>query len=277
MRSFITQSLWLLLFSAAVSSQAATIRVFLLGGQSNMFGRGATSGLPTELQSPQSDVLFYEGGTLRDLQPGSGSDFGPEITFGRQLADTFTAESFGLIKYARGGTSLSDDWDPDTGSDYTTFTNTVTDGLAAITAQGHDYEIAGMLWTQGERDAKLGRTSAQYEADLAGFVADVRTRYGNDLPFLLSRLSSGQTDITTAQLTEIRSAQENFTISDPKSWMIDTDGMGIQSDELHFNADGQISLGESFANTYASAVPEPSSFALLAGSFGLISVMLRRR
>jgi hypothetical protein len=71
----------------------------------------------------------------------------------------------------------------------------VADGLAALTTAGHTYEIIGMLWTQGERDARIGRTTAEYEADLIEFIADIRTRYGANLPFFLNRLSTGQTDI----------------------------------------------------------------------------------
>lgn len=274
-RNLLVKSLSLFLLLALNNVQAANIQVFLLGGQSNMDGRAATSGLTIELQSPQNDILFYEGGNLRALQPGSGADFGPEITFGRTIADEFPSQSFGLIKYARGGTSLTDDWDPITGGDYTTFQNTVTNGLAAITGAGHTYEIVGMLWTQGERDAKLNRTSAQYEADLVEFVGDVRTRYGSDLPFFLSRLSINQTDMTATQLAEIRTAQTNFATSDPNSWMIDTDGMGLKADNLHFDAAGQISLGEEFGISYIESIPEPSTSSLIIG-FACITFLLRR-
>ncbi len=266
----------LALLSQAPLSQAATVKVFLLGGQSNMDGRAESSGLPTELQSPQDDVLFYYGSTLTTLRPGSGTDFGPEVTFGRTIADALPSETFGLIKYAVGGTSLDADWDPATGSTYTAFRNTVTNGLAAITGAGHTYEIVGMLWTQGERDAITGRTAAQYEADLDEFVADVRTRYGADLPFFLSQLSSGQTAINSTGLAAIRAAQESYAASDPLAWMIETDGMTLKTDNLHFDAAGQIDLGEAFGQAYIASVPEPGAL-LLCGMGGLWVLFLRRR
>jgi hypothetical protein len=258
-------------------AEAATIKVVLLGGQSNMDGRAASSGLSAELQSPQEDVLFYYRGNsaLTTLRPGSGTDFGPEVTFGRAVADGLPAESFALIKHAAGGTNLYSDWDPATGGTYSAFRNTVGDGLAAITAAGHNYEIVGMLWTQGESDAKQGRTTSQYEADLIEFVADVRGRYGDDLPFFLSRLSADQTNISTTQLANVRAAQENFAAADSFGHLIDTDGMGMKGDNLHFDAAGQIALGEAFGQSYIDVVPEPSGLMLCALG-GLLAARRRR-
>ena len=253
----------------AIPAQADHVKVFLLGGQSNMVGYGvSTSGLPTSpvnLQEPQDDVLFYYGSALTTLRPGSGSAFGPEVTFGRTVADAVPSDTFCLIKSAASGTSLASSWDPTTGATYTAFRNKVSDGLAALSAAGHTHEIVGMLWTQGERDAKDNVTTAQYEFDLNEFIADIRTRYGANLPFFLSRLSSGQTNLTNAQLTEIRAAQENVAASDPKAWMIDTDAMALQGDNLHFTAAGQIALGEAFGASYLSAVVPDATPPGIAG------------
>jgi len=67
------------------------LRIVLLGGQSNADGRGSPSGLPTSpvnLQLPQDDVDFFDTSTLTTLRPLS--QFGPEITLGRRLADSPT-------------------------------------------------------------------------------------------------------------------------------------------------------------------------------------------
>ncbi|MEM9346888.1 MAG: sialate O-acetylesterase [Planctomycetota bacterium] len=236
-------------------------KVFLLGGQSNMDGRGATSGLPPALQGSQTDVLLYEDGSLGSLQP-NGAQFGPEITFGRALADANPSDSFVLIKYAVGGTDLHGDWDPSGGLEYNAFASTVTNGLAALADAGHSYEIAGMLWTQGENDARDGEAGA-YEANLANFIASIRGSYGADLPFFLSRLSSGQTDLPIDQLALVRTAQDNVAAADASAFLIDTESFSLKNDELHFDSDGQIALGEAFAEAYLNSIPEPSSLALL--------------
>ncbi|MDT8389966.1 MAG: sialate O-acetylesterase [Lentisphaeria bacterium] len=278
------------------TAEAAHIKAFLLGGQSNMDGRAATSGLPTSpvnLQNPQTDVKFYfqtdgnvqgaNENTVIDLQPGMSetSGFGPEISFGRDVADAFATENFALIKYGNGGTSLVDEWDPNTGGEYSTFISTVTAGLTALENGGSNTtEIVGMLWTQGERDAVEGRTTTQYETDLNEFIAAIRGNYGAGLPFFLSRLSSGQTSLNTTSLNAIRAAQDLVAAGDPNAYLIDTDGFSIAADNLHFDADGQQALGSAFATSYidtvvTSDVPEPST-AILA-IFGLTSFCLRRR
>ncbi len=92
--------LWLFPFVVATSSgqTVTTVRIYLLGGQSNADGRASTAELPTSptnLQQPQADVDFFykvQGGTatLTTLRPGLSetSGFGPEITLGRSLADS---------------------------------------------------------------------------------------------------------------------------------------------------------------------------------------------
>ena len=246
-------SLIVLCVLAAESVNAEVVRVFLLGGQSNMAGRARLAGLPTDpvnLQLPQDDILFYYGRSLTTLRPGSGRNFGPEVTFGRTVADAFPTEKFAIIKYARGGTSLSSDWEPVTGSTYSVFRKTVSKGLAELKQAGHTTKVAGMLWTQGERDAKAGRTTKQYETDLKGFIADIRSHYGEELPFFISRLSRGQTDISESGLKNIRTAQENVAASDSHVWLVDTDEMGLKRDHLHFDSNGQISLGRAFGKAF---------------------------
>ncbi|MGB0372717.1 MAG: sialate O-acetylesterase [Opitutales bacterium] len=245
--------------------------IILLGGQSNMLGwnNPDASELPPELANPQTDVRFYynttDSHTLYDhdnrstwinLRPGSGKgfengneSFGPEIAFGRAIADAAPDKKFALIKYAVGGTRLHEShWDPVTGNLYPLFNDTVTAALAALTADGHTYTISGMLWTQGEADAGDGRTTAQYEFDLNELIADVRFRYGANLPFFVSRLSDTQTSVPAEGRNEIRAAQENVAAADPNAFLIDTDGM--QTDGLHFGTVGNQQLGTAFGVAY---------------------------
>jgi len=241
------------------------IKVFLLGGQSNMSGSGtAVSDLPPELQGAQSDILFFHGSSsaLEHLQPGSGSSYGPEITFGRAVADTFTNDTFALIKYARGATDLENDWNPATGSTYTVFRNVVSNGLNALVQAGYAVEIVGMLWTQGERDARLGFEAA-YETNLHEFVADVRSRYGVGLPFFVSQLSSQQTSLPASGLAKVRQAQASIAAVDPDTYLIVTDTFDMGDDNLHFSSAGQMALGQGFADAY-EALPKDTYGRTLA-------------
>ncbi len=59
--------------------------------------------------------------------------------------------------------------------------------LAEIVTAGHTYNLAGICWHQGIDDGLLTRSEANYTADLRQIVADMRTRYGKNLPFILAR------------------------------------------------------------------------------------------
>ncbi|NJL19504.1 MAG: sialate O-acetylesterase, partial [Bdellovibrionaceae bacterium] len=186
------------------------ILVYLIGGQSNALGRGITADLPTSpvnLQLPQTNVIFADanGGVLQNLQ--ADVDFGPEITMGYRLANSLAYDPsirVAILKRARTGTSLYIDWIPGgdatqtgDGQWYVTFQNAVNNGLANLATAYPDaeIEIKGMLWVQGENDAKTNATVAaydDYEANLEAFIEDVRLTYGDSLIFVISRLSDNQ-------------------------------------------------------------------------------------
>ncbi len=247
----------------AQSSTSGPIKVFLLGGQSNMQGNNAVADqLPPDLQPPQDDVLLYSetnnAAFFGSLQVGAGNHFGPEISFGRAVADAFPNERFCLIKHAEGGTNLHSNWDPAKGPVYSAFRTTVSYGLEALTRTGHSYQIVGMLWTQGESD--VGRTTAEYQADLTEFIADVRARYGANLPFFISRLSNNQ---TWKDISQIRAAQENVAAVDANAHLIDTDGFEMRNDKVHFEETGYVALGRAFAASYLGT---RKTTALIPGS-----------
>lgn len=248
------------------------LRIVLVAGQSNADGRAVVTELPTSpvnLQIPQDDVdLFYkvEGGTatLTTLRPGltETSQFGPDILLGRRLADLHLSETgtrVAIIKYANGGTSLATHWKAGgsatttgDGVDYVTFQQTVTQGLAALAAAYPlaTLDLQSIVWLQGESDAVSG-LSAAYEANLTTFIADVRATYGASLPFVIARLSSAQTALTTTHLDAVRAAQDAVVAADPRTAIFSTDSFGIKTDNLHFNGSGQQSIGSAFAEETA--------------------------
>lgn len=253
----------------APPSPVTKVRIVLQGGQSNSDGRAAVSGLPVELQAPQSDVDFYyrvEGGvgTLTTLRPGlsESSQFGPEVMLGRRLANIYAEEAgtrVAIIKYANGGTNLYSQWKAGgnattsgDGPEYVTFQQTVTSGLAALAAKYPQavLELDSMVWMQGESDATAS-AAGLYQQNLTNFIADIRATFGASLPFVIGRLSSQQTSIAATYLNQIRAAQDAVAAADPRTSAISTDGFGMNGDNLHFSASGQQSMGKAFAEEAA--------------------------
>lgn len=271
---------------SAVPASADTIQVFLQGGQSNCVGNAPSSGLPTELQSAQTDVMFYfgisstQGGvslknsalTWVDLQPGTGYNFGPEILFGRTMADALASLSnkVAIIKYGHGGTGFvtgadnvwyggGDATTTGDGNVYQAFQATVSSGLAdlATAYPDADIEIAGMIWIQCEVDAQ--QEPDDYEADLTDFFEDVRLTYGADLPIVIAQLADTQTSgITSTERDTVKAAQANVAAADPLVSMVVTDGYSVKSDNIHFDAPSQISLGTEMANLMLEFMTVPS-------------------
>ena len=116
-----------------------------------------------------------------------------------------------------------------------------------------------MVWMQGESDA-VNSYGATYQANLTNFIADVRATYGADLPFIVGRLSTGQTSLsdTPAEATQfnlVRNAQTAVAATLPRVSLIDTDTYGMNADNLHFNASGQQALGDDSADALFAYVP----------------------
>ena len=269
-----------------VPSAATRLRVCLLGGQSNGDGRASPNELPVELKSPQSNVDFYykvegSGGSLTTLRPGLSetSQFGPEITLGTRLAKLYAHEEgtrVAIIKYCNGATNLHTQWKAGgdatitgDGPEYVTFQQTVRDGLAALAiAHPHaEIKLEGMTWMQGEADASA-ENAALYQSRLTEFIADVRTTFGPRLPFIIGRLSNGQSHIPEQYLNIVRAGQTAVADADPLVAIVDTDGLPMKSDNLHFNAAGQQAMGSDFAGQaayYASMVDTFSAEDIAAG------------
>lgn len=214
------------------TAQAETIHVFLIGGQSNGDGRASSTGLPSQLLSPQTDVPYYWAndtaatpgvptslGTLLTLRPNTSrtSQLGPEVTFGRSMSDSYAAygQKIAIIKYAAGGTNLYSQWaaggtsgTAGDGSVYKSFQSIVGAGLSALqTANpGKTLSIDGMIWMQGESDS-IATFSAQYQTNLTNFISDIRLTYGASLPFVIGQLSANQTGTGSASFrNDVRAA-----------------------------------------------------------------------
>ncbi len=254
------------------------LKVFILAGQSNAVGQYAyNTGLPAALQGNQEDVIIRNNGVWTVLKPGLGvsaSEFGPEVTFGRAMADAWPGENIAIVKYAVGATDLANNWNPDTpGAQYTGLLNAVNSAMAELSV-GYDARLTGMIWMQGESDAlDLGKANA-YETNLRNFIQSVREDLGTaNLPFVIGQISDAP---AWTYGSIVKQAQANVGASVPFALTIPTNDLSLFSN--HYDAAGQMALGYRFANGMLMLIPEPSTLCLAGlGGVVLAGVGWRRR
>ena len=282
----------------------ADVKLFLLGGQSNMQGMGGFPGAtygstyyppddpcPSPYNAVQTTVKFWDYGTPSggenrpetvgngwvDLQPGFGwypSEFGPEVSLGYALSQKYPNDQIYLVKYAKGASTLVADWRPDgTGECYNWFQKRVDAALKSLS--GSNPVIAGMIWMQGEGDAKTTAAANAYGQNLTNLIAKVRSDFATpDMPFVIGRISDyylsrvGGATVRTAQMN-VANLDENV------SW--------FSTDELeyayvgHFGTQGQIDLGNLFAAEFPSPTPEPAALVLTTTGMLVLAGWRRRK
>ena len=233
------------------------IKVFLLGGQSNMTGWTPLSEIPNEMRHEYPEVIIWADGEAEtslmrrwmNLIPGLGksvSYLGPELTFGPELAKYFPDEKIALLKCSWAGTDLVTQWRPPssgktTGYLYENFIKSVHDGLAALPV-GTEYEIAGMIWMQGESDAIQTQAVAdEYEYNLTNLISDLRSEFNvPQMPFVIGQISEARA--WDAFGSTIRNAELEVSKNVSNTSMIITTDFEL-TDQAHYNGNGQIKLG----------------------------------
>lgn len=164
-------------FLILAQAKKDTIRVFYLGGQSNMQGYGYVKELPDSLNKKSKDIFIYQGNPVGDndkngglgkwdvLQPGNGTGFvsdgksnvlsdrfGVELSFAKKLQELYPNQKLAIIKYARNGSSIDSvgtsyfgAWEPDFRggkgiNQYDYFLKTVNNAMAVQDINGDGVE-----------------------------------------------------------------------------------------------------------------------------------------
>lgn len=266
-RLLLTSVTALLMSLDASAKETQTVKVFLLGGQSNMNGVGSEAcDLAEPYNAPIPSVKLWNitGQGWSDLpllnavlgpEKQTRAAFGPELSFGHAIAKTFPESDIRLVKYAANGTALYDDWAPGKGKRYTAFMGEVKAALQDLTANDINYEISGMLWLQGESDAKE-EMGVDYEGNLLAFIEAVRAELGSpELPFMIARVRDFYGKGRHANM--VREAQAFVAELDPNVGWFDTDDCGTLVKGGHYSSDGLIEIGKRFAESYGTLGNKP--------------------
>ena len=115
-------------------------------------------------------------------------------------------------------------------------------------------QLRGILWYQGESDAWQPK---EYERQLPALIADWRTRFGAEVPFIIVQLTSfgpPSTKPKESQWAEVREVQRDVADKTPNAGLAVTIDIG-QSDNIHPTNKQEVIYGE---NLVASS-PTPLS------------------
>jgi hypothetical protein len=301
------------LFLTLLTSQQP-VDVFLLGGQSNMQGVGKVAELPEEWQQPLEGVYFWNGEGFEILDPtqtkisGRAGEFGPELGFARRLRELGWKQDLYLIKFHRSGQplhfSLSNnkwmgaepgpgratfypgeaDGDENVGKHYLAWRSTCRDALGALHGEGKSPKLRGMVWMQGEADAKFEQSAVNYAASLrqlrerlledltADYVqvdlnaseavasASLGTgMYAPQLPYIYGQVLPHSPPMK--RFTHRDELRASMAALDWRSGhaeatagmvMVPTEGFPLKKDTVHYNTQGQQQLGAAFADAMAA-------------------------
>jgi hypothetical protein len=238
------------------STPTRPVSVYLMAGQSNLVGEALAADLNPQYATPfpQAQIWSRPSSSFKALVPGYDGqtvNVGPEFSFGRRIVER-SNENVYIVKYGLGSTTLENDWKPNSGAQYNAFKQTVDAALANLTANGIAYEVDGLVWMQGESDTYNDAYAPKYKDNLTNFIGTVRGLYGADLDVAIGLIRN---DLPTSRtnLDLVRNAQRAVVGADPRSFLVDTDALGLGSnvlkpDGVHYNANGQVLLGNAFAN-----------------------------
>jgi len=114
-----------------------------------------------------------------------------------------------------------------------------------------------MAWMQGESDANAAHANA-YQDNLVDLIRRVREDLFDDAdaPFVLTRLSVNQYGTMRDTVQTVRDAQTNVPNLVANVAFVDTDDDTLfttyDSAPVHFDANGQINLGNALGKAFVS-------------------------
>ncbi|ANQ51594.1 sialate O-acetylesterase [Flammeovirga sp. MY04] len=279
MKKLITFVLFLF---ASLTLSAQETYIVLLGGQSNMAGRGQFDEL-SEADKQRVDkaaemiTIVFNGRPEVPLSYQSASkrqsNYGPELFFGVTLHERFPDKKFVFVKESLGGTSLLGAWNPNWTEEtaklserdekrqkvklYEQHTKAITTTLAAHPKA----KIIGMLWMQGEKDTRLEVSATTYGENLLKLVNAYRTDFKvKDMPFFFGQVNCPPRG---NYLDGVEIVRQQMSASADKSkglYMIPTSmdeswsDYPKRNDNVHYTTEGQKRLGTAFAEAFCGEV-----------------------
>lgn len=143
----------------------------------------------------------------------------------------------GLGRTANFDTALSD-------GAYAGLRNSWASFVAALQADGKTPNII-LAWTEmGGGSASDATESSNYQTNMTALIAAVRSTVIGSARFLIHRMSDQLTGLNSTNRATIRAAQLAIATADSTVELMNTDGCGTGSDNIHFTAASHVAQGE---------------------------------
>lgn len=223
--------------------------VFIMAGQSNMAGRGIVE---PEDRVPDKRILSInkDGQVIIAKEPlhfyepeRTGLDCG--VSFAKTLLKKIPKNiSILIIPTAVGGSSIRQ-W---LGDSVYRGVKLYSNFLSKVEIAKQHGIIKGILWHQGESDANE-KDIPLHKQRLHSLFSKFRETVGNnELPVLLGELGSFSENPVNFNL--INKEMHEYVAEDKNSAIISTKDLKDKGDHLHFNSNGQRTMGKRFAKAY---------------------------
>lgn len=221
----------------------------MMAGQSNMAGRAAieaqdkivnnrilTINRENEIVVAKEPLHFYE-------PAGAGLDCG--ISFGTEMLKNVPDNiSILLIPTAVGGSSIEQWINDDTHRKVRLLSN-FEQRLQISLKHG---KLKGVLWHQGEADARSERTIQSYQSNMKTLFEKFRKIAGNKtLPIVAGKLGSFSDNQDSRD--QINKSIEAYELSDKYCAVVETADLKDKGDRRHFGSAAQRMLGKRYAQT----------------------------
>jgi len=238
------------------AADESPLHLYLLIGQSNMAGRGKVAKddktpHPRVLKLDKADAWVLAIDPLHFDKAFAG--VGPGLAFGKAMAEADPTARVGLIPCAAGGSPITvwragEFWGQ-------TQSKLYDEAIRRTKLAQKSGVLKGILWHQGESDAKPG-AAGQYAERLTDLVARLRRELGApDVPFIVGGLGDFALVRDGKERPHALAVQRALMIA-PKRisrcGFADARGLGHKGDGGHFSAPSARELGKRYAKALLS-------------------------
>jgi hypothetical protein len=243
-------------------SADAVADIYILAGQSNMSGRGIVPQVtPTEL-APDPKIMLYGNdgvwrvasepldtatGQIDPVSVDTNAGVGPGLAFAKMVQARDPRRPIILVPCAKGGTSLKQ-WSPDPSR--ATLYRSCLARVREVMPRGR---LAGLLWYQGESDARDQASASQWGEGFETLMTDFRTDLAApNLPFLMIGIADPPKVGRFADQFPFWSIvqQEQAKMTGTNLHYVSAVGLEKLDDDLHLSTKGQIDLARRMAEVW---------------------------